>query len=70
MTGDDFPIGRYVVAATGGSVVGASGTALVESVGGDLVTLRIGKGGIHRTIRASHIDTLTVFPDAQIVGAR
>jgi hypothetical protein len=29
----------------------------------------IGKG-IHRTIRASRVETLTVFPDIQIVGAR
>jgi hypothetical protein len=69
MTAADFPLNRSVVIGTGSTVIGSNGSAVVESVDGDLVTLRISKG-IHRTIRASRVETLTVFPDIQIVGAR
>ncbi len=70
ITADDFAgiIGRRVILAlTADGLIGANGTAVVDSTAHGIVTLKIGKG-IRRPVRISSVLSLTVLPDNTLAG--
>ncbi len=62
-------IGRTVLVAGGGSVIGANGTTTIEAIDGDTLWLRSGKSD-RRPVSIARIEKATLFPEKDTRGTR